>query len=78
MPAQGSGVNPETPRNRGDDLTMASAESNSAPGLADGNTAQLEDSTSYVAGDICPSCGSSALVYEEGCSKCYACGHSEC
>ncbi len=29
-------------------------------------------------GDICPSCGASALVYEEGCSKCYACGHSEC
>ena len=29
-------------------------------------------------GDICPSCGSSALVYEEGCSKCHACGHSEC
>ena len=28
--------------------------------------------------DLCPSCGSSALVYEEGCSKCYACGHSEC
>lgn len=68
MPAQGSGVTPETPRNRGDDLTMASAESNSAP----------EDSVSYVAGDICPSCGSSALIYEEGCSKCYACGHSEC
>ncbi|HKC04436.1 MAG TPA: adenosylcobalamin-dependent ribonucleoside-diphosphate reductase [Patescibacteria group bacterium] len=30
------------------------------------------------AGDICPSCGSSALVYEEGCAKCHACGHSEC
>lgn len=28
--------------------------------------------------DICPSCGASAFVYEEGCSKCYACGHSEC
>lgn len=28
--------------------------------------------------DICPSCGASALVYEEGCSKCYICGHSEC
>ncbi|MEJ2441358.1 MAG: ribonucleoside-diphosphate reductase, adenosylcobalamin-dependent, partial [Patescibacteria group bacterium] len=28
--------------------------------------------------DICPSCGASALVFEEGCSKCYACGHSEC
>ncbi len=31
-----------------------------------------------VSGDICPSCGSSALIYEEGCSKCYACGYSEC
>jgi ribonucleoside-diphosphate reductase alpha chain len=29
-------------------------------------------------GDICPSCGASALVYEEGCSKCHACGFSEC
>jgi ribonucleoside-diphosphate reductase alpha chain len=29
-------------------------------------------------GDICPSCGSPALVYEEGCAKCHACGHSEC
>ncbi len=29
------------------------------------------------AGDICPSCGASALVYEEGCAKCHACGHSE-
>jgi len=29
-------------------------------------------------GDICPSCGASALVNEEGCSKCHSCGHSEC
>lgn len=29
-------------------------------------------------GDICPSCGAPALVFEEGCSKCHACGHSEC
>lgn len=33
---------------------------------------------SEQAGDICPSCGASALVYEEGCTKCYSCGHSEC
>ena len=31
-----------------------------------------------IPGDICPSCGASALIFEEGCSKCYACGHSEC
>lgn len=28
--------------------------------------------------DLCPSCGATALVYEEGCAKCYSCGHSEC
>ena len=43
----------------------------------------LSDPTSAPAGltkigDICPSCGAPAMVYEEGCSKCHACGHSEC
>jgi len=28
--------------------------------------------------DICPECGAASLAYEEGCRKCYACGHSEC
>jgi len=60
---------------RGSDHTMASAESNSAPEVPEVDAHQL---TLSVAGDICPSCGSSALVYEEGCSKCYSCGHSEC
>jgi ribonucleoside-diphosphate reductase alpha chain len=39
-------------------------------------------SSAYQSGkqlaDICPSCGAMALVYEEGCVKCHACGHSEC
>lgn len=29
-------------------------------------------------GDLCPTCGVAALVYEEGCRKCYSCGYSEC
>jgi ribonucleoside-diphosphate reductase alpha chain len=29
-------------------------------------------------GDLCPHCGEAAVVNEEGCRKCYACGHSEC
>jgi ribonucleoside-diphosphate reductase alpha chain len=29
-------------------------------------------------GDLCPECGAAALVREEGCRKCYACGYSEC
>jgi ribonucleoside-diphosphate reductase alpha chain len=29
-------------------------------------------------GDLCPECGHAAVVNEEGCRKCYACGYSEC
>ncbi len=29
-------------------------------------------------GDICPECGSASFVHEEGCAKCYSCGHAEC
>lgn len=32
----------------------------------------------FQVGDLCPSCGQAALVNEEGCRRCYACGHSEC
>ena len=29
-------------------------------------------------GDICPECGQAAVINQEGCRKCYACGYSEC
>jgi ribonucleoside-diphosphate reductase alpha chain len=38
----------------------------------------IKDLEMKTVGDICPSCGSPAMVYEEGCAKCHACGHSEC
>jgi ribonucleoside-diphosphate reductase alpha chain len=28
--------------------------------------------------DLCPECGEALLAREEGCAKCYGCGHSEC
>lgn len=34
--------------------------------------------TALAIGDLCPECGEAALVNEEGCRKCYACGYSEC
>jgi len=34
--------------------------------------------TSMRIGDLCPECGHAAVVNEEGCRKCYACGFSEC
>jgi ribonucleoside-diphosphate reductase alpha chain len=29
-------------------------------------------------GTLCPECGQAAMVNEEGCHKCYACGFNEC
>ncbi|GCF10097.1 adenosylcobalamin-dependent ribonucleoside-diphosphate reductase [Dictyobacter arantiisoli] len=37
------------------------------------NNSQLK-----VTGNLCPECGCNTMVYEEGCRKCYSCGHSEC
>jgi ribonucleoside-diphosphate reductase alpha chain len=50
--------------------TKASA----APGEEDQNQAEH----TLKIGDLCPDCGEAAVVNEEGCRKCYACGYSEC
>jgi ribonucleoside-diphosphate reductase alpha chain len=36
------------------------------------------DHYGHKIGDLCPECGQAAVVNEEGCRKCYACGFSEC
>ncbi len=41
-----------------------------------GNPLTLSQLT--VTGNLCPECGCNTMVYEEGCRKCYSCGHSEC
>ena len=40
--------------------------------------AAAEESLIQKIGDLCPECGQAAVINEEGCRKCYACGHSEC
>jgi ribonucleoside-diphosphate reductase alpha chain len=35
-------------------------------------------SSGLTIGDLCPECGEATYVNEEGCRKCYSCGHSEC
>jgi len=62
----------------GDDHTTALAESNL---ISEPSSSQLPLNLSQsfrIVGDICPSCGSSSYVYEEGCAKCFSCGYSEC
>jgi len=44
--------------------------------LQEGITMDTKPKTNTM--DICPECGTSSFVYEEGCGKCYSCGHSEC
>ena len=41
-------------------------------------TKLLPAQLSLKIGDLCPECGEAAVVNEEGCRKCYACGFSEC
>lgn len=38
----------------------------------------LHEHKAHTRLDICPECGVAALVYEEGCKKCYSCGASAC
>jgi ribonucleoside-diphosphate reductase alpha chain len=41
-------------------------------------SAGLPEHHPHKIGDLCPECGQAAVVNEEGCRKCYACGFSEC
>jgi ribonucleoside-diphosphate reductase alpha chain len=62
-------------------LSGGSADPVTAPAVKDPKVEENVNAAFAVPespGDICPSCGASALVYEEGCSKCHVCGHSEC
>ena len=63
-------------------------EDDSTPGHSGGNGYRLASENAHQAaepgqlslkiGDLCPECGQAAVVNEEGCRKCYACGYSEC
>lgn len=46
--------------------------------LAAGSGQPKADMQRLPIGDLCPECGEAAVVNEEGCRKCYACGYSEC
>jgi ribonucleoside-diphosphate reductase alpha chain len=56
----------------------ASVNENGNDAHAEVATPPLSLSHLSVTGNLCPKCGCNTLVYEEGCRKCYSCGHSEC
>jgi ribonucleoside-diphosphate reductase alpha chain len=66
---------------KGHELVSGSMLMNTNEGHAPKTTAQHEIATQLPMmkiGDLCPECGEAAVVNEEGCRKCYACGFSEC
>ena len=66
------------------DLPEASAHAPSSVGSGNGSNGYSRkfDFSSVtqpvLTGNLCPQCGSGAFFSEEGCRKCYNCGHSEC
>ncbi len=65
-----------------DDTQMKPSQTPQQPatstGSATNDSAAQADQLRFRIGDLCPECGEAAIVNEEGCRKCYACGHSEC
>jgi ribonucleoside-diphosphate reductase alpha chain len=62
---------------------LDNTEEGHAPGHSPDNGYRLPgqalfDQPTLKIGDLCPECGQAAVVNEEGCRKCYACGYSEC
>ncbi len=63
--------------------TKEGREDNPSPEKIGGNGGHVTDEAPAAQlpmkiGDLCPECGQAAVVNEEGCRKCYACGFSEC
>ncbi len=61
-----------------DDLTTASVTSSKTSNDLSFEQLNFESIKKNLEGDICPSCGASSFIYEEGCAKCFSCGYSEC
>ncbi|MDP9371583.1 MAG: ribonucleoside-diphosphate reductase, adenosylcobalamin-dependent, partial [Chloroflexota bacterium] len=64
-------------------VPAASSAGHGGEGYTNGHTngaaqPDLGATTYRMTGNLCPECGSSTLVYQEGCKKCLGCGHSEC
>lgn len=65
----------ETPPN---DISGKKAGNGNGHGTHEEVAEPLNLSRLSITGNLCPKCGCNTMVHEEGCRKCYNCGHSEC
>src|SRR5207247_7712636 len=66
-------ANPSLNANGKDEANGSDNPTNALPST----TNPLSLSHLSITGNLCPQCGCNTMVYEEGCRKCYNCGHSE-
>jgi ribonucleoside-diphosphate reductase alpha chain len=59
-------------------LDFTNSEESNHNGAEHNNHSSLGLSQLTLTGNLCPECGCNTMVNEEGCRKCYNCGHSEC
>ncbi|MFH1970903.1 MAG: vitamin B12-dependent ribonucleotide reductase [Patescibacteria group bacterium] len=59
-------------------VTTADSALNSTDKVGQKDHAVVPTTLEGVLGDICPSCGLSTFIYQEGCVKCISCAYSEC
>jgi len=74
------GFGPQQVRSLPDGIAQALAEDLGLGADNDRHAATVSQAqlTLFPKADLCPSCGHATYVHEEGCRKCYSCGHSEC
>ena len=60
------------------EASHAEKSDNHTNGHSEQATSLLNMGHMSLTGNLCPQCGCNTMVYEEGCKKCYNCGHSEC
>jgi len=68
----------ETPLTGQEPQTTFTGKEPPTPSTGKGASLPTPEQPMLQIGDLCPECGEAALVNEEGCRKCYACGYSEC
>ncbi|MDE3088371.1 MAG: hypothetical protein KGJ80_03150, partial [Chloroflexota bacterium] len=61
-----------------DGIAQALAEDLGQPRAEQKDDSDVKQLQLFKVGDLCPECGHASFVNEEGCRKCYSCGHSEC
>ncbi|HEU0003199.1 MAG TPA: LAGLIDADG family homing endonuclease, partial [Ktedonobacteraceae bacterium] len=68
----------EAEHDSGTEATPPANDSGHGNGHDENAATLLSMSHMSITGNLCPQCGCNTMVYEEGCKKCYNCGHSEC